>query len=67
MSRQENILRAEIDNLNVEVFALKAEVADLKAELAALKAALEDKITSGALRVQTEIMKSQSQNREISE
>jgi hypothetical protein len=67
MSREVDILRSEIDNLNAEVFTLKAEVADLKAELAALKAALEGKITSGALRVQSEIIKSQLHNREVAD
>ncbi|WP_169156497.1 hypothetical protein [Brasilonema bromeliae] len=46
MTNKEDIFRAEIDGLAVEVMALGAEVVDLKVEMTALKAALDDKIQS---------------------
>ncbi len=57
MSRETDILRAEIDSLAAEHLALRAELADLKGEFTALKAGLDDKIQAAVLRTWSEMLK----------
>jgi cell division septum initiation protein DivIVA len=61
MSRNEDILRAEMDGIFVEVLELRAEVSELKAEISSLAAGIDDRIRSAILHAKSESIKSQSQ------